>query len=87
MPITSRDLEAALVSSGSGGSCTHPADLGRRSRMDTLKSAASRIMHHEFYRWFYVWCALLSAAALVISFWHKWYARPGDARCMNHWWQ
>lgn len=39
--------------------------LSRSPRLDHIKSIASRIMHSEFYQWFYVGISVLSVMALI----------------------
>lgn len=62
-----RDLEAALVMGDQRTRLFDEQNNPRSSdRMDKIKSIASRVMHHEFYKWFYVVISVLSIFALII---------------------
>jgi len=74
-PFCDRDLEAALVNNGQRRVLFDDGvnDFTRSSRSDRIKTVASRVLHHEFYKWFYLAISILSFFALITSFCHKWY--------------
>lgn len=61
-----RDVEAALVAEPRDRLIMEDMnDFLRGGRRERIKSLASRVMHHDFYKWFYVIQSILSLFALI----------------------
>lgn len=66
------DLEAALVNNSQERRIFGEADdfVRNSSWTDRVKSVASRVLHGEFYKWFYVVISVLSVLALFTVILH-----------------
>jgi hypothetical protein len=65
--IVYRDLEAALVNNQHRNRIFDETnDFVRPTHSDRIKTVASRMLHSEFYKWFYVAISVLSIFALII---------------------